>query len=218
MKLQPGTSEMKEILETNLEQINLQVNTWRPRNAVECSLSSPTAFQTSAMRWGDTFGWWWQGSSLHRLLREALWAANYWEQSLVPYWTCQPEAPRGRNLLSVLTDTTPKMCAHQTFPRDGGSCCDSACNVRRCNEPRFSPNTGTKKQNMVHKVYFQKQNKTKKLTSDRIQENWHICLPFEESNAEDISNNKRQSGGIWFRISKQIITMFSLKRCVDAPF
>lgn len=111
-----------------------------------------------------------------------------------------------------------KMCAHQTFPRDGGSCCDSARNVRRCNEPRFSPNTGTKKQNMVHKVYFQKQNKTKKLTNDRIQENWHICLPFEESNAEDISNNKRQSGGIWFRISKQIITMFSLKRCVDAPF
>lgn len=110
MKLQPGTSEMKEILETNLEQINLQVNTWRPRNAVECSLSSPTAFQTSAMRWGDTFGWWWQGSSLHRLLREALWAANYWEQSLVPYWTCQPEAPRGRNLLSALIDTTPK-CA-----------------------------------------------------------------------------------------------------------
>lgn len=186
---------MKEILETNVEQINSQVNTWRPRNAVECSLSPPTALQTSARRWGHAFGWWWQGSPLHRLLREALGAAIYWEQSLVPYWTCLREAPRGRNLLSALTGTTPKRCAHQTFPRDRGSCRYSARNVRMCNEPWFSSNIGTK--NMVHKVYFQKRNKTKKLTNDRIQENWHICLSFEEANTEDISNNKRQSGGIW---------------------
>lgn len=51
---------------------------------------------------------------------------------------------------------------------------------------------GTKKQNMVHEVYFQK----RKPANDRIPKNWHGCLPFKESNTENISNNKRKSGRI----------------------
>lgn len=69
---------MKENLETNLDQINLQVKTERPRNAVECSLSSPT-HSTSYLchERGELLLGGGSGVPIQRLLTEALWTANY---------------------------------------------------------------------------------------------------------------------------------------------
>lgn len=55
MKPQSCMLEIKELLETHLDQLNLQLKRWRPRNVVEHSPSSPTAIQTSAI-WGGGGG------------------------------------------------------------------------------------------------------------------------------------------------------------------
>lgn len=94
VRRQSGTLETKEILATNLDELNTQGKKWRPRNAVECSPSSSTTLQTSAMREGR-YPWEWGWGSLPSLSTRPCGLPTT-ENSFSPYWTPGPEVPWGQ--------------------------------------------------------------------------------------------------------------------------
>lgn len=117
------------------------------------------------------------------------------KNSFLPYWTPGPEVPWGQEPATkwFAQHGTQNMCPVNThWWREGPAALPHAYWEHA--SKTGSLQTETKKHGRVHKGYFQGK---KKVASDRIQENWHIWLPFEESNTENMSNKKRKSGRIW---------------------
>lgn len=175
MKPQSCVLGIKELPETHLDQLNLQLRKWRPRTTVEHSPKlTHSISDLSHLRGGGR-------SSLKRLLSEAYrWPTP--ENSLchlnwTPLW--------GQEVLLFMA----QKYGPPTHLLEEGRI---LLPFLMCKWTPLLSTVGTKKQNMVHEVYFQK----KKLANDKIQKNWHSCLLFKESNTENISNNKRKSGRI----------------------
>lgn len=117
MKPQSCVLEMKELLETHLDQLNLPLRKWRPRSVEEHSLSSPIVVQTSAI-WGGGGGIPFRGFWVRRHRLPTL------ENSL-SYLTEHLNL-ENRNHVSAFHHGTQNMHPLPIYEK-GGSCCYSSC-------------------------------------------------------------------------------------------
>lgn len=169
---------MKELLETHLDQLNLQLRRRRPRNAVEHPPSWPLSFEgvvvgfpSEAVEWG-----------------EAPPAANYGEVCFTLLNTATGRPSRAGTMATLHKAWHTKSVPITHVPEGGRillllfmGMWMPALSKRRHQESEYGAWS-----------VFSKE----KAGKWQNPKNWHSCLPFKESNTENISNNKRKSGRI----------------------